>query len=121
MKEFEKILGQIDALNEPFSEVKLSNIDGQFQVIGKGGSSVVYDMTSKVNSNKHYAMKIIDVGRDFEALKKSKKIFKIQRMLSKKSKYIIELFEEKTLFITLDKKGNVKAISYRGGVATKTA
>lgn len=110
MKEFEKILGQINALNQPFPEVELFKLDGQFQLIGKGGFSVVYDMVSKSDSNKHYAMKIIEMGRDFEALKKSRDTFKIQKMLSKKSNYIMELFDEKTLFVILDEENNVRKI-----------
>lgn len=110
MKEFEKILNQINALNQPFPEVELFKLDGQFQLIGKGGFSVVYDMVSKVDSNKHYAMKIIEMGRDFEALKKSRDTFKIQKMLSKKSNHIMELFDEKTLLIMLDEENNVQKV-----------
>ena len=116
MKEFEKVLEQMNKLNEPFPKYELFTVNGQFRVIGKGGSSIVYDMVCKKNQDRHYAMKIIDIRGDFEALKKSKEIFKIQKMLSEKSKCIIELFDEKTLFITLDGNGNIKEISYEGGV-----
>lgn len=110
MKEFEKILEQINALNEPFSKFEFFEKDGQFQLIGKGGFSVVYDMASKKNPNEHYAMKIIEIGRDFEALKRSKETFKIQKILSKNSRYIMKLFEEKTLLVRLDEDGNVKYV-----------
>lgn len=119
-EEIENILIQLDAMELPFSKYGFHICDEKLKLLGKGGSSLVYEAGLRGKKEKEYVIKVIGFGEGYLDSEDFKASVEVQKDLSRLQDNIVRVFTSQELFIWPDEKGTViKAQLSDGGTREK--
>ncbi|WP_031550907.1 protein kinase domain-containing protein [Oribacterium sp. FC2011] len=102
-----KILIQLDEMQLPFPKYALCREQGQLKLLGRGGSSEVYEAMSRSSEKKKYAMKIMGFrnhNSDSEFFKES---VQVQKDIGDFQNYVVKIYDHTEIWVTLDEKDDV--------------
>lgn len=98
----ENILQQLEVQGHPFARYVLHKIDGEPQILGRGGFSVVYSMVNLSMPSKQYALKVIGLERQVVKSEKFWETVRLQSFLCEQSPYVMQIMNAREFYITLD-------------------
>ena len=109
----ETFLGRLEEEGYLFSQYQFYKVNNQLQFLGKGGFSVVYEMTDKNEPENHYAMKVIGLERHTITSDVFQRTTILQRHLSSQSPYILRIIDVREIYVSLDEAERLVSI-YEG-------
>lgn len=106
----DEILVSLEQMEYPFPLFKYNKINNKLQIIGRGGSSIVYDVVDVNNPNKHYAMKVIGFDKNYMSSGQFWTTFRIQNILGEESPYIVKAIVARELCVILNENGSIRSV-----------
>ena len=105
--DIEDILCRLEEQGHLFPGYKLYKVNEHPCLLGKGGFSLVYEMLSEYNPEKHYAMKVIGLGEHTIASDEFRKTTGLQQYLYSQTAYIARIMDISELRVVLDEQGKL--------------
>lgn len=106
-EEIEKLLLALEDQEALFPEFSLDREENTLRLLGSGGFSVVYEMTSRRDHQTHYALKVMGLQPHMSSPEDFRAALKAQRLLMEQTPYVVRILEVKRLWIRLTEKGEI--------------
>ena len=106
-EEIEKLLMVLEDQGVLFPEFSLTREENALRILGTGGSSLVYEMTSRSNHQTHYALKVMGLQPHMSVFGDFLTTAKMQRILMEQTDYVVRILAVKKLWIRLTEKGDI--------------
>lgn len=92
-KEIEQILLQLNEKALPFEKYEFSNLGQGLNILGQGGSSIVYEAGSRKGHGKTYAVKVIGFGEGHVDSAEFREMIREQKKLGDYQNCIVEILD----------------------------
>ena len=109
-EEIEKLLLTLEDSGALFPEFSFVREENALRILGTGGSSLVYEMTSRSNHQAHYALKVMGLQPHMSFSGDFLDTAKMQRILMEQTDYVVRILAVKKLWLRLTETGDVTGI-----------
>ena len=103
----EQLLQRLDDQGALFPEFTFSRQNGELQLLGKGGFSLVYAMESRRNADDRYALKVTGFDQRLQSSDGFFSTSAAQRELLEKTPYVVRILGIQERYLKLDQAGNI--------------
>ncbi len=104
--EIEAILERLDSEGRIFPQYQLYKEGGKPVLLGRGGFSCVYEAVNRMESEKHYAIKVMGFDKHTINTEAFNRMVDLQRMLSEQSEYVARLIDSVEITLCMEEKGH---------------
>lgn len=109
-KEIEYILLQLEGLGQPFEAYRFSRNENGLCLLGKGGFACVYEVESRKNVQKKYALKVIGFGEKHVDSETFMMSVNAQKYLGSYQQNIIKIYGAKEVYVNVDDNNQVLSV-----------
>lgn len=104
---FQCLLEKLDTAGAIFPEFELYKVNGQPQLLGKGGYARVYEMRSKNGTDTKYALKVIGMEKHAVTSERFWETVYLQRFLAEQSPHVARIIDAKAIVAELSEAGEL--------------
>ena len=104
--EVEAILEQLDSEKRIFPQYQLYKDNGRPVLLGRGGFSCVYEMVSRNDPEKHYAMKVMGFDKHTITSEAFHCMTDLQRTLSEQNESVARIIDSLEITLPIEEKGH---------------
>ncbi len=106
-EEIERLLMALEEEKALFPEFSLVKEQESLRLLGSGGFSVVYEMTSRHHTEARYALKVTGFRRHMTNSENFHAVARVQRFLMEESAYVVRILAAKELWLRTTGSGTV--------------
>lgn len=107
----EQLLVELDTSGAIFPEFELYKVNGQLQLLGRGGFSQVYEMRCKEKAGRRYALKVIGLEKHVVTSQRFWESVRLQRYLAEKSPFVVRIIDAKEIVVELNNSGELTGVN----------
>ena len=109
-EEMDHLLMSLEDLGYLFPEFSLVRQETGLSILGTGGFSVVYEMTSSNRDRARYALKVMGFQPHVTSSDDFRATARVQRFLMEQTDYVVRILDAKELWIRLTDRGEICGI-----------